>query len=96
MALWSRGKSPDTSSTEDHARAHAWAKKREEKALKAHCGKCRFRKEIVFNWQPMHICTGLKPEYNRSLMAIGTIYNEGRCPIWHRPGQRNAKKGGKK
>ena len=79
MGLWSHGKTPDTASLSDHARAHKWAREREERAAKI-CKGCHYLKTVVFSLQDMKICTGVPAQMgNNSTRAIASILQEKRC-----------------
>ena len=77
MALWSHGKSPDTTSTEYHARAHRLAAEREKAALKI-CKGCKHLSKVQFNLMDLYVCDGLT-SYNPSNRAIASILQEKKC-----------------
>jgi hypothetical protein len=77
--LWAFGSSPDTSTTEDHARAELRAIEREKKALPV-CEGCQFLKKVQFNLKDMYICNGLA-SVNPSSRAIASVLEEKICPV---------------
>jgi hypothetical protein len=74
MALWSKGKSPNTASTEDHSNAYRAFRQREEKAFQI-CSKCKFmrEKELTFNNYSRYICSKIEPTRNESGSIVGAL-----------------------
>lgn len=62
MALWSRGRSPDTEDSDAHAKAHAWAAKQLKKALKICKGCPHCRKVIPYRSTQEKIICAADPE----------------------------------
>lgn len=79
MALWSHGKSPDTTTSKDYARAYQWAEEREKEALKR-CNGCKHLSKIQFNLRDMYICNGLT-SHNPSSRAIASVIEEKKCAM---------------
>ena len=77
MALWSRGRSPDTTSTEDHANAYRSFRQREEKAYLV-CAKCKFCREIqpTINNIAKYNCSKIKQTRYESGSIVSALYGK--------------------
>lgn len=77
MALWSRGKSPDTTSTEDHANAYRSFRQREEKAYLV-CAKCKFCKEsqLTTNNIARYNCSKVERTRYESGSIVSALYGK--------------------